>query len=76
MSSIERKIDKLGRIVLPIGYRNKLGLKENSSVIISLEEGNLILTPKEGKCLLCGKNTELYKDFLLCMECVDKIKNE
>ena len=30
MSTVEKKIEKLGRIVLPIEFREKLGIKNNS----------------------------------------------
>ena len=39
MSGVKRKIDKLGRLVLPKSYREALGIDENSSVVVSLDEG-------------------------------------
>lgn len=39
-----RKIDELGRIVLPLEFRRALGIKEGQPVDIRLEEGRLVLT--------------------------------
>ena len=39
-----RKVDGLGRIVLPIEMRRGLGLKENSPVDIKQEDGKIIIT--------------------------------
>ena len=42
---IKREIDKLGRIVLPIEYRNTFKLK-NAVEILATDEGILIRNPK------------------------------
>ena len=39
-----RKVDGLGRIVLPIEMRRELGLKEDSPVDIKQEDGKIIIT--------------------------------
>ncbi len=41
----ERKVDQLGRVVLPADYRKKLGIKENDELefFIDLEEQTIIL---------------------------------
>ena len=53
MSTVEKKIDRLGRIVLPIEFREKLGLKNNSSVFVSLCENYISVFSRENKCALC-----------------------
>lgn len=57
MSQIERRIDKLGRIVLPINCRKRLKLTENSSVCIAIEDNSIILTPSSQYCALCGSDS-------------------
>ena len=47
MSGIERQIDKLGRVVLPISFRRRLALTENSKVRISLDDNAIIITPSK-----------------------------
>ena len=74
MSSIERRVDKLGRIVLPIGYRQRFKLSNDSRVRISLDGNSIIITPSESCCALCGCNENLNKKAHLCSSCIQKIK--
>lgn len=76
MNGIERQIDKLGRIVLPIGYRKRLGLHENSKVTVSICGDVISITPSEDKCILCGRKDQYNRSLRLCSDCIDKIKNE
>ena len=76
MSEIERRVDKLGRVVLPIRYRERLGLTENSKVNIYLNEDNILITPTEEKCIMCGSKEKLNRDLSLCSCCIEKIKTE
>lgn len=39
----KRKIDELGRIVLPIEMREQLGIKENNSLCMTLDSNRIIL---------------------------------
>lgn len=74
MSAIERHVDKLGRIVLPMNYRKRLNLSEDSKVRISLEDNSIIITPCDTCCALCGNSSRLHKDAPICLECIRKIK--
>ena len=75
MSGIERKIDKLGRIVLPIGYRKRLGLSENSKVAVSIQDNTICISPSERKCLICNSKSNVNQGFKICSECIKRIKN-
>lgn len=44
-SGIVRRIDDLGRIVLPKEIRRTVGIKEGDPISISALRGNIILTP-------------------------------
>jgi len=70
----ERKIDALGRLVLPIQFRRKLGLKKNSTVIIELKGGNVLITPKALICRICGDETEHLNELHICDNCLSKAK--
>jgi len=53
-----RKIDKLGRIVVPIEFRKSLGIQAGEDVEIRLE-GNFIKVCKhEDGCVFCGEKTK------------------
>ena len=72
---MERKLDNLGRIVLPKEMRTKYRLKIEEPVEIKeVEEG--ILITKVG-CYICGKQSENYKKLFgknICTKCIELIK--
>ena len=70
-----RRIDFLGRIVLPIELRTKLGIKEKGSVSIRREGSLLILEAHSRECIFCGGDGTVteYKGHLICEECMADI---
>ena len=76
MSGVERRIDKLGRVVLPIGYRERLGLIENSKVNISLDDDIISITPVKEKCVICGCEEKINHFLCLCYNCIERVKSE
>lgn len=75
-SGITRKLDKLGRIVVPSEYRKEQGFGKCESLEIFLvAEGVLIKKPQNG-CKLCGQDSDLmiFKDNLLCLKCISELK--
>ena len=75
MSGVRRKVDRLGRLVLPKSYREALGINENSRVVVSLDEGIITVTPVENRCVLCGSKANLHNSINLCKCCIEAIKN-
>ena len=76
-TGITRKIDELGRIVIPIGIRTKLNLKEKDEMEIFIEKGKIILKRYELNCVFCGEKTNLkeYKGQCICKKCMSKIND-
>ncbi len=74
MEMITRKIDDLGRIVLPMDYRKAMGLRESSDVSISFENGVIILRRSVEQCKICGSEKELNSSFGICRHCMERIK--
>lgn len=72
---VTRKLDGLGRIVLPNEYRKELGLnKFDMTMIYLLEEG--IFIKKYGSiCALCSENKDLIElnKKMVCRKCLDKL---
>ena len=54
-SGIERKVDGLGRIVIPAEMRERFGLREGDHVDISVRDGAIVLTPMQELCGSCGR---------------------
>lgn len=75
---ITRKVDELGRIVVPMEVRRELGIELKTPIEISVEGSNIILRKNEGKCIICGSDKKLtdFKDKKVCKKCLEEIKNE
>ena len=69
------KIDKLGRLVIPINLRKKYSLCEGATVKFREEEGCLVLQSSAFMCRMCQTNTCDNGDIPLCKDCIDKVKN-
>lgn len=74
MSGIERKIDNLGRIVIPISYRKALGLKSEDSLMISLKKDEIIISAKKHVCAICGNAMDRAENMRVCKSCIKAIK--
>lgn len=72
-----RKIDELGRIVLPIEIRNTMDIKSRDAVEIFVDEDKIILKKYEPSCIFCGNadNVEFYRGKLICKDCLENLKN-
>lgn len=76
-TGIVRKVDELGRIVLPIELRNKLGIAEKDPIEIYVDGSSIILKKYEPNCIFCGNSKDLiaYNDKLVCKKCQDKLSD-
>jgi len=74
-TGIIRKVDELGRIVIPIDLRNKLDISIKDPIEIFVEGSSIILKKYEQNCIFCGTSKELtsYKDKLVCSKCLAKL---
>lgn len=72
---VSRKIDKLGRVHLPVQIRKMLSINEGDYVTIETIGDEVIIGKKITCCKLCGKETvnKINKTFI-CNECVKVIK--
>ena len=73
--SITRRIDKLGRITIPIDYREKFNLSENAPIRITCEENGIIISPTASACKICGAFIKPNSKFPICQECIKAIKD-
>ena len=75
-TGIVRKIDELGRIVLPKELRRTLGLNDRESVEIYVDQDAIILKKYKSTCVLCGDNEDLldFKGKSICQKCMDELK--
>lgn len=76
MSGIEKEIDNLGRVVIPIKFRKKLGLEPGNTVVLSIDEAVITISPQNRVCALCSETIGASLKFRLCSKYVLKIKSE
>lgn len=75
-TGVVRRIDELGRIVLPIEIRKNLSLSSKDTVEIFVEGDTIILKKYEPSCVFCGsvENTSVIKDRMVCKKCLADIQ--
>ena len=71
-TGIIRKVDELGRIVLPIELRRTLDIAERDELEIYMEGDRIILQKFEPSCIFCSSARDLvsYRGKNICQECV------
>lgn len=75
-TGIVRKIDELGRIVLPIELRRTLDIGEKDAVEIYVEQDTIILKKYKTTCVFCN-NSESIVDFKgknVCADCLTQLR--
>ncbi|HBG43043.1 MAG TPA: AbrB family transcriptional regulator, partial [Firmicutes bacterium] len=77
-TGIVRKIDELGRFVLPMEMRKMMGIeiKDPMEVYFDSETQSIILKQYKPGCVFCGSvdGTKLFKGHYVCKECVKGAK--
>ena len=76
-TGIIRKVDELGRVVIPIEIRNKFNIVEKDPIEIYVDGSSIILKKFEPNCIFCGNTKDLvsYKDKLVCPKCAKQISD-
>lgn len=70
-SGITRKIDDLGRIVIPAETRRMFNIREGDHLYISVDGGNIVLSKMTDSCTFCGSDTQVnqFKGKGICSSC-------
>lgn len=73
---MERRLDELGRLVIPMEFRKALGWGKGARVNMQVSGNEVILTKSECCCAICGSSSELkeVKNIRMCQLCIDEIK--
>ena len=74
-TGIIRKVDELGRIVLPIELRRTLDIAERDELEIFMENDQIILRKYEPACIFCSADRKLivYNGKNVCRDCARKM---
>lgn len=73
---IRRKVDDLGRVVIPSSIRHSLGIREGDTVEFSVEGDRVVLERAVDKCLFCGGAERLtsYRERAVCWSCAAALR--
>lgn len=77
-TGIVRRVDELGRIVLPVELRRTMGIEIKDPVEITTEGNKIILKKYEDACVFCGKKESLV-EFMgknVCPQCQKSISEK
>lgn len=73
---IVRKVDELGRIVLPIELRRTLDIEIKDPIEIFVDGDYILLKKYEPACVFCGnaKNVKRIHDKNVCEDCLKELR--
>ena len=77
-TGIVRKVDELGRVVLPIEMRRTLDISEKDALEIYVDGDNIILRKYQESCVFCDSTKDLvnFNGRNICRACIEKLKNK
>lgn len=77
-SGITRRVDNLGRIVIPKTYRNNLQIDEGDLINMNMEDKIITMKKVEDSCLFCGSKKKLttFENRLICYKCCQKFLSQ
>jgi len=75
-TGIVRRIDELGRIVLPIELRRTLDIGERETMEIFVEGSSVVLKKYRPTCIFCdsAKDIAIFKGKNICPKCLRELK--
>lgn len=76
-TGIVRKVDELGRVVIPIELRRTLQIEEKDALEIYVDGERIILKKYEPACIFCGnaERVTIFKDKNICQDCLESMKD-
>ena len=77
-TGIVRKVDELGRIVLPIELRRTLDIEVKDAFEIYVDGAQIILKKYEPACIFCGNAKDIinFKGKNICHECMAEMSSK
>ncbi len=71
---VNRKIDELGRVVIPRDYREALSLTPQTPLTMDLVGDSIVIKKRTLTCALCGAEIAEECKVALCDDCIRKVK--
>jgi len=73
---VVRRVDELGRIVIPVEIRKRFGIHERDPLEISVQGDSVVLTRPIGCCVFCSSADDLteFRERLICASCLTLLR--
>jgi AbrB family transcriptional regulator, transcriptional pleiotropic regulator of transition state genes len=70
-SGVVRRVDHLGRIVIPVEIRKRFGIHERDQLEFSVRGDTVVLSKPHDACVFCGSSEQLgeYRGRSVCAAC-------
>ena len=77
-TGIVRRVDELGRIVLPIELRRTLDIAEKDALEIYVEGSSIILKKYRPSCIFCdgAKDVSVFHGKNVCAKCLRELRED
>lgn len=77
-TGVVRKVDELGRVVIPVELRRTMGISEKDALEIFTDDEKIILKKYSPGCIFCGQIEGItnYKGKYLCDDCIQEIQGK
>lgn len=74
-TGVIRRVDELGRVVIPIEIRTQFEISEKDPIEIYVDGTSIILKKHESSCVFCGSTKKLidYEGKPVCKKCAGNI---
>ncbi|HHW02569.1 MAG TPA: AbrB/MazE/SpoVT family DNA-binding domain-containing protein [Thermoanaerobacterales bacterium] len=75
-TGIVRKVDELGRVVIPIELRRTLGIDQRDALEIYVDADRIVLKKYMPACIFCGSAEDVvnFKGKNICSSCLEEIE--
>ncbi len=75
---VVRRIDELGRIVIPVEIRKRFGITDHDALEISVEGDTIVLARPRTECVFCGADQELseFRGRPVCDDCLAALRGD
>ena len=70
---VQRKLDELGRLVIPEEITAALNITAKTLLDIRLEDNKIIIEKAGESCALCGDTENVIEGFRVCRACAQRI---
>ena len=70
-NGLPRRIDHLGRIVVPVELRRRLGINPGDELEVAVQDEAITLVKARPSCVFCGSEADLapFRERMVCQSC-------